>query len=170
VDCDKAREVLSDYLSGALPAQDAAGIEAHVASCQACAAELEALKRTETILLSLSQEEVPESVWHATAAQIGRAPKKVGFFDWVLRPAFSYAFSATCVVAALALVLLPLSPNLPQTQGPAQYVEATGSDLPVDQFVQGTWGDTLSNRTSLGLFVAGAASQNEENGSNGSQG
>jgi len=164
VTCDKAREVLSDYLSGSLPSEEAAGVEAHLASCEGCANELEALKRTDTLLFSLSSEEAPEAVWQATAARIERTPQGIGFFDWLLSPRVGYTFAAACAVVALAVLMFPVSLDVPQPEGAATYIELPETELPLAEFARGAWNDQLSDRGTLGMLVSGAATVEEGDG------
>lgn len=44
--CDEIDELLSDLLADELPHTTAAGVQAHLASCERCAASYKALKRT----------------------------------------------------------------------------------------------------------------------------
>jgi RNA polymerase sigma factor (sigma-70 family) len=44
--CDEIDELLSDLLAGELPHTTAAGVQAHLASCERCAASYKAMKRT----------------------------------------------------------------------------------------------------------------------------
>lgn len=46
VDCDELVELVTDYLEGALPAELAAEVEAHLALCEGCAAYLDQMRRT----------------------------------------------------------------------------------------------------------------------------
>jgi anti-sigma factor RsiW len=46
VDCDEVVELVTDYLEGALPAELAAEVDAHLALCEGCAVYLDQMRRT----------------------------------------------------------------------------------------------------------------------------
>lgn len=58
---DERREQLSALLDGALPAAERAQLEAHLAGCAACRAELESLRRMSALLRALPQPALPRS-------------------------------------------------------------------------------------------------------------
>jgi anti-sigma factor RsiW len=57
--CRDVVELLSDYLEGALPADESARVEAHLESCPECVAYLAQLRSTIGALGRLREDEVP---------------------------------------------------------------------------------------------------------------
>lgn len=59
MDCDRVRDLLSDYLKEELPDDDRAGVAAHLDGCARCAADAEGLAQTLALLSALPRESAP---------------------------------------------------------------------------------------------------------------
>jgi anti-sigma factor (TIGR02949 family) len=59
VRCREVVEVLTEYLEGALPADDREALEQHLLACTGCAAHLEQLRTTIELTGRLTEDEVP---------------------------------------------------------------------------------------------------------------
>lgn len=105
MNCIEVRENLIELLADGSPRPEAlAGspVADHVRECSGCAAELESLRKTMALL---DEWEVPEpSPYFLTRLRAHvreereKAPARVGFFNWLRRPAM--ALSMATVLAA----------------------------------------------------------------------
>jgi anti-sigma factor RsiW len=59
MNCRTIVELVTDYLEGALPAEERAAIEAHLAGCDGCAAHLEQMRTTIRLTGMLAEEQIP---------------------------------------------------------------------------------------------------------------
>ena len=57
--CREVVEILGDYLDGAMPPEDRARLEQHLADCEGCTAYLKQLRTTIRLSGRLSEEAVP---------------------------------------------------------------------------------------------------------------
>lgn len=69
-DCDRALELLSLELDGALTPEEQTELEAHLATCSGCRAAAEELRQLHTLLPEL-EEEVPDGLHQAIMDRIG---------------------------------------------------------------------------------------------------
>lgn len=93
---------LSAYLDGELTPEEAAGVRAHLDSCEPCRAELASLRATKSLLGRLPQPALPAGFAAGLWSRIERpAPRR---WLWWPRPAMALAAAALAVV----LVAVPL--------------------------------------------------------------
>jgi anti-sigma factor RsiW len=105
--------LLSAYLDGEIEPAEAAGVEAHVATCDACRAEVESLRETMDALASLASIEAPDGFVQQVQSTIRRrsrerfygqrTPRDSGFrvpYDVV-------AVSMLVVLASIAVTMIP---------------------------------------------------------------
>lgn len=71
--CRDVVELMTDYLEGALSAQDRARFEDHIAGCDGCRAYLEQMRETRKVAGRLASEPVPDAL---------RAELLNAFRDW----------------------------------------------------------------------------------------
>jgi anti-sigma factor RsiW len=57
--CQELVELVTDYLEGALPAEDTARFEDHLGRCTGCAAYLEQIRQTIELTGSLTVDQIP---------------------------------------------------------------------------------------------------------------
>ena len=105
ISCEQAQPKLSDYDLGA-PLSDAerAALEGHLASCVACRAELDALRRTDAVLRQSGTPEAPPGLWARIEPRLApreRASRRARWPRWAWWP--------TAGAAATAAVLLVLA-------------------------------------------------------------
>lgn len=62
MNCENFKEQLSEFLDGQLPPDQAQALEAHLAGCQACRSELEALRKTVTLVNRLPHLAAPPAM------------------------------------------------------------------------------------------------------------
>jgi hypothetical protein len=94
-------QLLSAYLDNQLNPAERAKVQAHLATCPACAAELSDLQATVVLLARLPAVPLPRSF------VLAEAPARPSLLDRLLGPAWGYgALRLATVVAALLLVVL----------------------------------------------------------------
>jgi len=111
----RAERLLSEYLDGALSIRRVRGVEAHLLACEACRAELVALRRTRSLLRELrGVEDAPDLAAQVLARiESGEAAVsplerlRAGIAEWFTRP-----WMAPLATAAVGLVLLALVPPI----------------------------------------------------------
>ena len=75
IPCPELGQALSAYAASEIDQAACALIEAHLASCKACTATCESLKRTVSLCRSIPEGEVPGAVRAAVRAALMRAAK-----------------------------------------------------------------------------------------------
>ena len=58
--CHEVIEIITDYLEGALPADDRRRVEVHLANCDGCTTYLEQMRETIRLTGMLTEEQIPE--------------------------------------------------------------------------------------------------------------
>jgi anti-sigma factor RsiW len=59
--CHEVIEIITDYLDGALPADDRRRVEEHLAICDGCTTYLEQMRETIRLTGILTEEQIPEA-------------------------------------------------------------------------------------------------------------
>lgn len=104
---DQWTDRLSEYLDGALDRATRGGLEAHLASCAACRATLDELRRVVARAQALDDRPPAADLWPQVAARIGLAPAAPSVVDLAARRARRFSFTVPqLVAAAVALVLI----------------------------------------------------------------
>jgi len=129
--CNEIQARLSEYLDGALGAEEAAALEGHVAQCAACKGELEALRRTVQAVGELPRCAAPAGFRDKVVQRI-RAESAVE-----ARPRIVYLWPRLAAVAAMLLVVVGVTLLLergaltararPSTEGLAMDVSKTAA-------------------------------------------
>ena len=73
--CRELVELVTEYLEGALPSDERAAVEAHLAECDGCTAYLEQMRTTIRLTGALTEEQIPPGA---------REPLLRIFRDWRL--------------------------------------------------------------------------------------
>ncbi len=100
--CDDLKEMLSEYIDGELAGVEVAAVEAHVAKCDGCRAELAELRRTAELVRSLPRAEAPARLGRHVAATVERqvmARRRSMFLRW------SHVGGLVAAAAALVIVI-----------------------------------------------------------------
>jgi anti-sigma factor RsiW len=92
-------EVLKEYFLGELSARDKAPVEDHVRACQTCREELDRLKLTQTALLALEEEEVPQRI-----AFVSDKVFEPRWYETIWRSGPAMGFASAVILAAAILV------------------------------------------------------------------
>jgi anti-sigma factor RsiW len=104
---DQWTERLSDYLDGELDRAARGALEAHVASCAACRATLDELRRVVARAEALEDRPPAVDLWPQVAAQIGLAPAAPAVLDLAARRARRrLSFTVPQLVAAAVVLVL----------------------------------------------------------------
>ena len=121
MNCERARELFSDYLEGGVDHAVAALVRGHLDQCPACTGELDALKRTWSMLDMLPQVESPVDLRHTVVMRAARlqheqTKSRQGRFsiNWDVflgRLAPARAVAIACTGAILAVLLLWVPPS-----------------------------------------------------------
>lgn len=103
MDCNKAKTLLSEYLDGRIEAKEVTILEAHLQDCPGCAAELESLRYTVSMLGALPTVPIPRSF---TIPIMAAVPAKAPW--WQAWSPFEYLRAATTVCAAMLAIVITL--------------------------------------------------------------
>jgi hypothetical protein len=100
--CDRA-EALRDYAFDELPAVEARGMEQHLQTCEACAAELERLQITTAALRSVPDREIPQRI--AFVSDKVFAPSAAArFFSGFWNSTARLGFASACVLGTALII------------------------------------------------------------------
>ncbi|HET6455374.1 MAG TPA: zf-HC2 domain-containing protein [Armatimonadota bacterium] len=121
MNCERAKELFSEYLEGGVDHAVAALVRSHLDLCPACAGELNALKQTWSMLDAMPQVEPPCDFRHSVVMQAARLQhqeaksRQPGFvINWdafLGRLAPARAIAIACLGAILAVLLLWVPPS-----------------------------------------------------------
>jgi anti-sigma factor RsiW len=107
---DTIADRLSEYLDGELPPMERASVDAHLASCAACRATLDELRRVVARARTLPDSAPDRNLWPDVAARIGAAPRAgVSLFSRMVKSRLSFTLPQ---LAAASLALMVLSGGL----------------------------------------------------------
>lgn len=102
-------ELLSGYLDGELSDADARAVEAHLAECPSCAAELEGLRELTALSQHMSAPAVSDAEWaagwDAISARIAPARKEARPSLWKRLGRLRYALVPAAAAALIALAV-----------------------------------------------------------------
>ena len=102
--CEDIKELLTEYLDGELPADDAAAVEEHTAGCGACRAELDALRQTAALLKSLPKADAPSGLAQNVTASLDREVadhRRAALMRWMHVGGWLSAAAAVIIVIQL---------------------------------------------------------------------
>ena len=100
ISCEKARTMFDEKLDGELGERDAALLEAHLADCEACRREYEALQKTHAYLGAFATE-VPSELAKTVMERIAQEPKRRTTILRHLRPLIALPVAALFGIALL---------------------------------------------------------------------
>jgi hypothetical protein len=92
-------EVLKEYFLGELASREKASVEDHIHACQNCREELDRLKLTQTALLALEEEEVPQRI-----AFVSDKVFEPRWYETIWRSGPAMGFASAALLAAAILV------------------------------------------------------------------
>lgn len=113
--------LLDDYLDGALDSDTARAVDAHLAECPACAAEVAALRALADRVTALPRGiDPPRDLWPDIDSRLGRG-RLADRSIWSLRYPLAAAAVALIAISSLVTAVLVPRPSAPDTTaaGPA---------------------------------------------------
>lgn len=120
-ECQPFQELLSDLAEGELEGLEAARVEAHVASCAACAREVVLFRGVVGSLVKIGEEEAPAELARRVMAHVQAptlAERLVGLLLLPFNPSFLRVAVPAAAVVLLAVALRPLVPDNRVPQSP----------------------------------------------------
>lgn len=137
MNCKGVQPLLSAYLDRELDGNEMLDIRAHLAECEECRLEAEALKSLKRFLGGVETPEVPEGLEERLVANVLRSkpePVREPARRW--RGAFVFAGVAACSMFATMLILN----NVPKHEPAAKAASSTdlAFDVQLDQFSAGS--------------------------------
>ena len=122
MNCQRAAELMSDYLDNALEQAVCKSFEAHLESCERCREELRAMNAMLVTAKSLAEEKAPVDCWPGVRTRITAVSEtRRAWLRWL-----PHTVAAPIAAAALIAALLLGRPALiddPAPQAPAVEVE-----------------------------------------------
>jgi anti-sigma factor RsiW len=158
MECTQIKAKLADYSVGLLGERENKMVEAHLAQCPSCAAELRALERLDRVLKAVEPEEPPAHLWHSIRARIeAEHPRlQIPFWQrWFSVPRLALGGA----VAAAVLVAIAYYSVLRSPEGEASLHENAEQLMHTHQMM--SWGDPLSDKAALGVMLASRAQTQE---------
>lgn len=170
MNCQQARDLLSLYVDGELPATERSGLEEHLERCEDCRCELEELRALVDALGSLPEEPLPTGFgerlharlvrrsWRAVVApSLGRL-LPASFSEVSFSPVWMRAVAVACLVVFLGSSLVALaglgrgwwSPTASSFPGPWPVAGDRG------QLPSASWPEEPQDRVLTGSEVASA--------------
>ena len=150
---EKLRTDLGAYVLGALPADEVAVLEAHLATCAGCRAERDALLPAATVLGELKRDDVgvavpvetaPDGLEALVLAGVDRAEARERRTAWARRAALAaVAGAAAAVVLVVGLAVTGDDPAPEVAAPPMEQVDVSVADSAVTAdaaLVNHTWG------------------------------
>ena len=129
---DAARAQFSALIDGVLTAAEAAEVEAHVAGCPACRADLAQLRATVTLVREVEPVQVPDGFAAAVRGrleQLSAAPPQSTWSRWRLAlPRLAWSWKTAAAAASLALVAV-FAVNLVREMVPSRGVYRVNGGL-----------------------------------------
>jgi anti-sigma factor RsiW len=146
---------LSAYVDGELTPHEAGEVEAHLAQCESCRAELDRLQSLKSLLGRLPERPVPETLWTSVRAHLDQPQRSwiATLEEWlrgmVRRPA----------LAAAALAIVALFVAIPLVRGRLERLRAAelGPELYIREHALASASDPFLDRAYLGLIISDAS-------------
>ncbi len=109
-ECEKIQQLLSDFRTGAVNADESKKIEAHIANCPECASELKALDDVLDLLKSnVAEYEPPVGLWNGVYNELTSPQRReraiwAGIRDWFAKPVRAVGVGAVAVVIVVGIM------------------------------------------------------------------
>jgi anti-sigma factor RsiW len=148
-------EDLKGYFLGELASRDKASVEEHVRACQNCREELDRLKLTQTALLALEEEEVPQRI-----AFVSDKVFEPRWYQTIWRSGPAMGFASAVLLAAAILVHGFVQQGFAQP-GSAPPVTATVDTAQIEQRIEREVGARLDGMVAKAVSDAQAKQAGE---------
>jgi hypothetical protein len=142
--CKEIQKQLSNYIDGGLGESERTAVEGHLATCEACAVEVKAIRRVLSEAVKLPKITAPENLWSAIESELDR--KEVSWWERIQQTAeewrealsdalgrsWKLAIVQIAGVAAILLMGILIGRYFwPNAEQPASEQMAIGSDANV---------------------------------------
>jgi anti-sigma factor RsiW len=148
-------EDLKGYFLGELASRDKASVEEHVRACQNCREELDRLKLTQTALLALEEEEVPQRI-----AFVSDKVFEPRWYQTIWRSGPAMGFASAVLLAAAILAHGFVQQGFAQP-GSAPPVTATVDTAQIEQRIEREVGARLNGMVAKAVSDAQAKQAGE---------
>jgi len=151
---------LRDYLFDELAPAERTDVRAHLAACQSCEAELESLRLTQSALLTIRDEEIPQRIGFVSDKVFEPSPLRRWFSGfWLSASRIGFVSAAMLSAAILTLALRPNVQSVHNNAQPAaQTVAMTQAEI--DQRIEAAVDARLTR--AVDAAVAKAVSDSED--------
>ncbi len=146
--CRQVCDRLTEYQLDLLEDRERAGVEAHLAECADCRAELVALQKLDGLLEPMEEAEAPANLWSGVKRRM--EPRRAPLWQLWRQP----ARQAIAVAAAMLLVVAGLWLGLRGRPGDPEDYNLLASDYQ-EQHVVAQWSQPLADDAALGAIYAG---------------
>lgn len=112
MDCEAARDLLIESVTGTTPPDLRRALDAHLRTCEACRAQAADLAHTVAVLRAVPEPHLPEELWTGFMGELDRRLEQetAGWRDvvrWVRKPRLAWSTAAaSALVVALSAALL----------------------------------------------------------------
>ena len=105
MNCNKAIDLISDYIEGCLSDRVCIDFESHIQECNVCKEELRAMNAMLANLRSLGEQRSPINCWAGVRERIvEREVSKISWLKWIIRPVYAAPVLAFGLLLAVFLV------------------------------------------------------------------
>lgn len=146
---------LSAYVDGELTPHEAGEVEAHLAQCESCKAELHRLQSLKSLLGQLPERPVPETLWRSIRAHLDRPQQSwIALVEQWLRSTVRRPALAAAAVALIAVLVA-----IPLVRGRLERLRAAelGPELYIREHALASASDPFLDRAYLGLLISDAS-------------
>ncbi len=158
MECRQVQTQLTAYLDGLLEERQRQAVAEHLARCETCAAEAQALQRVDRLLRAVEWEEPPAYLWQSIRSRIeSEAQRRVVPFWRQLFTLPRLALGGAIAAAVLAAVVFWRAPEPMVEEAP---VADSGEALLITHHTM-RWGDPLSDKAALGVVLASRSTSQE---------
>jgi hypothetical protein len=113
--CTRCQERLQDFLDETLEPAEQAELAEHLAACEACRGELEALRKLAALVGSLDEVPEPEGFLQGVRARLERVSVWERMRDFLTRPLRpGYSVAIPVIIVAFFVVFLLMNPRVPE--------------------------------------------------------
>lgn len=146
--CRNLRERLTEYQLDLLDEAERGEVEAHLAECADCRAELQTLERLDGLMEPMEQHEAPANLWSGVRQRM--KPRREPWWQLRAQP----VKQAVALAAAMLLAVGGLWLGLRGGPGEMQQYDVLAADFQEYQVVA-QWSQPLADDAALGAIYAG---------------
>jgi len=119
MNCQEVQSLISEYSLGLIEGRRKAEMDQHLASCKACARELEKLTQVMALVEGLDAKEPPPGLWNGVYNRISQ-PETSRHYGWARKWSIGFA---TAVLAMILLFAHIHNPGVESTYAANEYVQ-----------------------------------------------